>query len=61
MLAAFPSDATARTFRGPPRPPHELLACSQQRRFLDARGEDVLHLGFGVPESDEADKTGARG
>jgi|UPI00036DD618 hypothetical protein len=34
---------------------------SQQRRFLDAYGEGVLHLGFDVSECDEADKTGAKG
>ena len=60
ILAAFPSDATARQSAGL-RPPHTLVARSQQRRFLDAYGEDVLHLGFDFPECDEADKTGARG
>jgi len=47
--------------KGGPRPPHKLATRSQQRRFLDAYGEGVLHLGFDVPECDEADKTGAKG
>jgi hypothetical protein len=47
--------------KGGPRPPHKLARRSQQRRFLDAYGEGVLHLGFDVPGCDEADKTGAKG
>jgi hypothetical protein len=47
--------------KGGPRPPHKLATRSQQRRFLDAYGEGVLHLGFDVPGCDEADKTGAKG
>ncbi|ACS56261.1 hypothetical protein Rleg_1981 [Rhizobium leguminosarum bv. trifolii WSM1325] len=38
-----------------------LVARGQQRRFLDAHGEGVLHLGFDVPACDEADKTSAKG
>ncbi|MDH7804577.1 VOC family protein [Rhizobium sp. AN70] len=29
-----------------------------QRRFLDSHGEGVFHLGFDVPDCDEAEKTG---
>ncbi|WEA27904.1 MULTISPECIES: hypothetical protein [Rhizobium] len=47
--------------KGSPRSPHKLAARSRQHRFLDAYGEGVLHLGFDVPECDEADKTGAKG
>jgi len=31
---------------------------SPQRRFLDARGEGVYHLGFEVPDRDEAEAAG---
>jgi hypothetical protein len=47
--------------KGGPKPPHKLATRSQQRGFLDAYGEGVLHLGFEVPTCDEADETGAKG